>query len=184
MASSASIFVILLVFAFTRSAKQYVRIEKKTWDVMTRTASDYTLEMPISETQLKTFYEQLTDNEQRNFAPMFLLKCKLMEGIESQLRDRLTDEEQKSQVAVADINFKFQNGWLIDLLTKRGEAIKWKDWDALAKVNTQLRHQCTVKRQDLISPTDAFVTFENELTVNLAREKPTVQLFGQTVTLK
>lgn len=63
LASSASIFVILLVFGFTRSAKHYVRIEKTTWDIMTRTVSDYTLEIPISEAQLKTFYEQLTDDE-------------------------------------------------------------------------------------------------------------------------
>lgn len=115
---------------------------------------------------------------------MLLLKCKLMEGIENQLRDRVADEEQKSQVAVADINFKYQNGWLLDLLTKRGDAIKWKDWDALTKINTQLRHQCTAKRQDLISPTDAFVTFENEITVNLARERPTVDLLGQSVAFK
>lgn len=38
-------------------------------------------------------------------------------------------------VSVADINFKFDNGWLIELLTKRGNAIKWKDWKALAEIN-------------------------------------------------
>lgn len=79
---------------------------------------------------------------------------------------------------MADINFKFDNGWLIGLLTKRGDAIKWKDWKALAEVNEQIKLKCAINQQTLIAPTDAFVTFENEQSVNIAIENPTVNLFG------
>ena len=48
----------------------------------------------------------------------------------------------------------------------------------LAEVNQQIKLKCAINRQTLIAPTEAFVTFENEQSVNVAIENPTVNLFG------
>ena len=41
-----------------------------------------------------------------------LLKLSMMEAIEKYLRSKVSDEEQKNKIKVADINFVLKNGWL------------------------------------------------------------------------
>ena len=59
----------------------------------------------------------------------------MMNEIETQLKNFTEDERVKKQVFVADINFALNNGWLIELLIKRGDAIKWKNWKTLSEIN-------------------------------------------------
>ena len=58
------------------------------------------------------------------------------------------------------------NSWLFDLLKQRGDAIKWKKWPELKKLNAKLRYECLKQQSSLITPNKAYITFENEFTLN------------------
>ena len=98
--------------------------------------------------------------------------------IENELRNSAENERDKNAVCVADINFALNNGWLIELLRKRGDAIKWKDWKALSEVNLKIADSCKTESQDLYTPNRAFVTFENEISINLMKKQEYARIFG------
>ena len=70
--------------------------------------------------------------------------------------------EAIDKVRVADIQFSYKNGSLINLLKKRGEHVKNNNWPALKKINEELDKIKTKEYQNLIVPVGAFVTFESE----------------------
>jgi|688.fasta_scaffold805493_2 hypothetical protein len=89
----------------------------------------------MNKEQVLNFYGSLTYEEKHTYAPLYIMKVRMIEEIESQLRDLCSDENEKSRIAIADINFVLDNSWLFDLLKQRGDAIKWKNWPALKAVN-------------------------------------------------
>lgn len=70
----------------------------------------------------------MTPEQKLSGAPLMQMKIKMIEELETFLRSKVADSE-KQKIAIADINFALRNGWLFKLLRKRGNAIKWKNWE-------------------------------------------------------
>jgi len=62
----------------------------------------------------------------------------------------------------------FKNGDVIDLLKKRGSAIKKEQWDYLAELDKEINELKNEKLNELTSPCSIFMTFETEEGVNRA----------------
>jgi 3-hydroxymyristoyl/3-hydroxydecanoyl-(acyl carrier protein) dehydratase len=86
--------------------------------------------VPITKEQNIKFLKQMTPEERQNGAPLMQMKLKMIEELTTFLQSKVEDAE-KDKIAIADINFALRNGWLFKLLKKRGNAIKWKDWEKL-----------------------------------------------------
>jgi hypothetical protein len=66
LASSLTIFTVLTLYAVSWFAKNLVRINNVEWDLQTRTAADYTLEIPISSRQCNEIARQeLTEEDKQ-----------------------------------------------------------------------------------------------------------------------
>jgi len=70
--------------------------------------------------------------------------------------------ETIDKVRIADIQFSYKNGNLINLLKERGVHVKNNNWPALKRINEDLDKVKTREYQNLIVPVGAFVTFESE----------------------
>lgn len=96
-------------------------IEKSEWDLQTVTASDYTIELKLSEEQVNNMKKEIG---QRNFRPDLPMGAR-MKFILVQEIERIMKDLSGSDYKVGDINFAAQNSWLIDKLKQRGQAIIW-----------------------------------------------------------
>jgi len=163
---------VLTLYAVSWFSKHLVRIENVQWDLQTRTAADYTLEIPVSTRQCHEITKQeLTEEEKQEYgehiSPAMHMKLILSRQIEQTLEGLAKKEGITGEMKVADINFTYKNAWLYDLLTKRGDAIKWYNWSELAKINLTLTKQIHVRREQVMNPIGAFITLRNEESYNL-----------------
>lgn len=84
------------------------------------------------------------------------------------LEEKLTNEipnlgyENVARIKIADIQFSFNNGQLINILKQRGLKIKTNDWSSMSKLDDQLDHLKDTQLEKLIVPVSAFITFESE----------------------
>ena len=64
----------------------------------------------------------------------------------------------------------FKNDHLIDLLKKRGEAIKNENWDKQLNLDREINELKNQNFDELISPCSVYVTFETEEGIRRALE--------------
>lgn len=93
--------------------------------------------------------------------------------IQNELEERLTnlpdlgyEEEAPERITIAMFTFAFDNSELINLLKKRGEAIKFERWDEMRAINNKIDEIKTKNLEKFNRPVTAFLTFENEEGLN------------------
>ena len=64
-------FLAFVVMSFSWYLKNYVELDTKLWDLQTRTAGDYTVEVPITKEQNLKFFRQMTPEQKQSGAPLF-----------------------------------------------------------------------------------------------------------------
>ena len=64
-------FLAFVVMSFSWYLKNYVELDTKLWDLQTRTAGDYTVEVPITKEQNLKFYRLMTPEQKQSGAPLF-----------------------------------------------------------------------------------------------------------------
>lgn len=64
-------FLAFVVMNFSWYLKNYVELDTKLWDLQTRTAGDYTVEVPITKEQNLKFFRQMTPEQKQSGAPLF-----------------------------------------------------------------------------------------------------------------
>eukprot|EP00347_Sterkiella_histriomuscorum_P023421 403334704 len=152
-------FFIIMIFYL----RQLTQIQKVRWDLDTLTAGDYTVDLNISRDQYQTFVNQhyaKYGNDPQGYALKKYLKFELEQKLTNAVEPQ--GFEKIDQVRIADIQFSYRNASLINLLNKRGLAIKANDWKALKSISEDLDRVKTRNYQDLMIAVGAFVTFENE----------------------
>jgi hypothetical protein len=102
------------------------------------------------------------------------MKFILIDEIERLMREISGEDGFK----VADVNFAYQNSWLIDKLKQRGSAIKWQDWKKLNELNQNITTELKERMEETITPVSAFVTIESETAYNYVCGVPSLKLFG------
>ena len=88
LASSICIFFVLLLFSFSDYGRKSAKYDTRLWDLQTKTVGDYTLEVHLTKQQVIHFYSSLTYEEKHTFAPLYIMKVKMAEEMESQLKDQ------------------------------------------------------------------------------------------------
>ena len=71
------------------------------------------------------------------------------------------------------MNFAYHNSWLIHDLRKRGDHIKYQNWNKLNKLNVSITKKIHEKMDELICPKCAFVSIESEEAYNYLAEVET-----------
>lgn len=84
--AAISIFIGFIIVNYSWYIQEYVDVETKLWDLQTRTAGDYTVEVPMTRQMLTNFYMSLTPHEKTLGAPLFQMKTKMMASLEEILR--------------------------------------------------------------------------------------------------
>jgi len=51
------------------------------------------------------------------------------------------EEFRKDPIKIAQITFAYENGWIIDILKKRGNAIVAEKYDKLKLINDEIHHK-------------------------------------------
>jgi hypothetical protein len=123
----ASLFFMVVIYWLKRASK----IKQLEWDVSTVTASDYSVEMEITEEQYTWFLENVYNPTDRHagLSPGESLKKYLKQEVEGLLTNYLREKRANgdletstkiTEVKIADIVFAFNNAELIQLLRVRG----------------------------------------------------------------
>ena len=183
-AGCAAIFSCLVLLAVTQYRAGSISVEKSEWDLLTVTASDYTLEVPLSYRQVQAMRKAIKDN---SFMPYE------SEGLRLKLWLTKRIEEQLAGGKVASVDFTYHNSWLLDMLKERGDYIKWQDWRKLRLLNREMTFRIKddieqAKRNNalgvddadfwptLADPISAFVSMESEESYNLLAGKSGILL--------
>ena len=123
-----SIFSTLFLFGVLNYMARNMSIEKNEWDLQTVTASDYCVELKITEEMVTNMKNTI---RQRNYRPDLPMGSRMKFIFIEEIEKVMKDIGKQDGFHVADVNFAYRNSWLIDMLKVRGTAIKWQDWKKL-----------------------------------------------------
>jgi len=135
IAACVNIFAALVLLSVIGNRQGSIGIEKREWDLQTVTASDYTLEITLSNAQINECRREMDANYFMRYDSDGL-RCKLF--MTQKLEEILKEQSGKDGGKVADINFAYHNSWLIDALRERGDLIKFGKWKEMNELNRRL----------------------------------------------
>lgn len=118
MSGSISVFAALFTAALFLYFRKSLNLYKLEWDAQTVTAADYTLEIPYFDGRL--FWYEICEEmriDKTNISAQ-LMRDKLVQIIQN------TPERTYN---VAEVNFAFDNGRVIDLLKQRATFVQHKN---------------------------------------------------------
>lgn len=76
------------------------------------------------------------------------------------------EDETPERINISMFTFAFDNAELINLLKKRGDAIKFERWDEMRTINAKIDMLKSKNCDKYNRPVTAFLTFENEEGLN------------------
>lgn len=186
------------------------------WDVNTTTISDYTLMFKIPQEIYRDFVLKRKDGvdieadlasgindsrtersfeSPRNDSILYGFKKYLKREFEEKLRSlpAVTDSDDR-EIVVSEINFSFDNTTIIDLLTKRAQAILSDKDDKVLEIEQKIKDYMRKHKKQLTIPIEAYVTFKTEeaylrglkldSTIVCGVEKPTETWHGKPLVLQ
>lgn len=174
IASCACVFSALVLLSVLKYRSGSIDVEKRLWDLQTVTASDYTLEIKLYPEQIAEIKRLIAYN---NFMPYEADGLRFKLYLASKLDEIINEISGGEGGRVADINFAYQNSWLLDSLRLRGDYIKYHQWKQLNELNREMTRQLHESMEDVVTPVCAFVTMESETAYNHLSSVPSVNLF-------
>lgn len=178
-AGCAAIFACLVLLSVIQYKVNSMGIEKNQWDLETVTASDYTLEIQLTQGQVHDMRAKIYANSfaYSEVSEGYKLKLWLIKRIEDQLNELSGGQGGK----VASIDLTYYNSWLLEGLRNRGNFIKFQQWKEFNEENRRLndlvadqfkildaeyRYNDAEKTATMFDPISAFVTMETEEAYN------------------
>lgn len=160
------------------------------WDISTVTAGDYTLEFDIPATAYWNWYTNVYKASggecEQGYAPALSLKRHMIGQIEeilqNEIRRRIASgqthldgrkstepKELNQNMAVADMIFSYNNSNLILALRERGNNIALQRFDRVQAMDAEI-NDLFKDFESLTRPTAAFITFEEEDAMIIAKQ--------------
>ena len=176
----AAVFIALFVVNYLDYIKKSQENEYIEWDVKPITAGDYAIEFDIGPDFYKDYLEiqkeAWIDEAARQGRAPFLSRVQSFQAwIQWEMEQRLSkmpdlgyEDEPVKDVKIAVTTLAFKNADIINLLKKRGSAIKAEKWDEQRKIEAEINELKNREFDVLITPCSVFMTFENEEGVNRA----------------
>ena len=180
-AGCTSVFSCLVLLSVLKYRANSISIEKREWDIQTVTASDYTIEFKISQKQFDDIKAKM-DYESFMYYDAEGLRFKLY--LQKIIEDRVKELSGGQEGRVADINFGYKNGDLLDNLYKRGDYIKYKQWDQLNLINKEITRDMHENMATYTTPVCAFVCMETEEAYNHIAPSGKLDIFGTQSSIK
>ena len=185
----------LVLLSVIKYRVRSIGIEKRQWDLMTVTASDYTLELQLSIEQVRGMRKNL---KLANFMPNETDGLRLKLWLAKKVEDCLDELSHGHGGKVSAINFTFHNSWVLDMLREKGDYIKWQEWKKLNMLNRVLTKRIkenladarnqeyehsdfddkTDYKKSICDPITAFVSMETEEAYNNLASVPEIMLGG------
>lgn len=155
-AGAAAIFSCLALLAVIQYRVASISIEKREWDLLTVTASDYTLEIPLKIEQVREMRNKIKLN---NFMPYDADGLRLKLWLTKRLEDELKNHYQGTEGFVSNVDFTYHNSWLLDMLREKGDYVKWQEWKKLNVLNREMTRKV---HEDMARAENAAVGIEND----------------------
>ena len=89
------------------------------------------------------------------------LKSKIETSLDKLPHDDFIDASSDTNT-VMNITFTYDNAIVVKILAERGEALKERDWDGVAKAEAKIEELKRTNLKQLTYPTSAFITFKSE----------------------
>lgn len=178
--SCLTVFIALYTMLNTDFIRAKQRNDFVEFDVNTITAGDYSIEFDIEDEVYESFLTQVYHNDEEEFSkakfgqtPNIAFRewiKKLFEDRISDLPDLGYEDEVQERINISICTLAFENGALIDLLKKRGTAIRYEKYDEMRQFDDQIDDlKNTPEKYDKLTfPCSVFFTFENEEGYNRA----------------
>lgn len=144
------------------------------WDMKTLTASDFTVEMTVTEALWNQFIVNLANHKDSLPMGKAAPDHKTHKGLpvvtfEAFLEEKLTEKlnkvpyvNQECNIDIANITFGFDNPKLMNELVARGSTITSGKLEKLPEINEKIDKLCKDEKTELIRPVAAFITFDNQ----------------------
>ena len=155
----------LIVKVYADHLEQRALNSVKLHDSNTITASDYTVQMKITTKFYLQFVREHGGEKPDGISMVQHFKLWLKSKIETNFGklpdDDFTDSSADSKT-VMNITFTYDNSIVVKILAERGEALKDRDWDGVAKAEARIEELKRTNLKQLTYPTSAFITFRSE----------------------
>lgn len=178
LAGCTSVFSCLVLLAVLNYRQSSISIEKREWDLQTVTASDYTIEIEIHQEQYEAIMKKIQEERFMQYEASMGMRFKLY--YKKLIEDRVNELSEGQGGRVADINFAYNNQWLLDKLRTRGDLIKYKMWKELNELNKEMTEETHKEMDNFTTPICAFVCMESETAYNYIAPSGEIDIFGTT----
>lgn len=152
--------------------KKTAGLDFQMWDLQTLTASDFTIEVTITEPMWDKFNVELGKHAElpKGGAAPDHTSIKLpvvtfeayLEHVLCKKLNALPKIHDDIEVRVANITFGFNNAEMLDLLTQRGTLLTKGQLEKVPDLNDKIDRLCKDQKTELIRPVAAFITFEQQ----------------------
>lgn len=151
-----AVFLVIILYY----AKNKLFLTSRQWDLDTITAGDYTVEYRVHSAEFDEFKFNYNQNDFNS------LNYKYMEHIKEKFEDLVSKQpavnEETDTIKISSISFGFKNHKMIDLLTKRGQAIVRYDMKEKRLIEEEIEDLKKTSIEELSRPVIAYVTFETQ----------------------
>ena len=165
MNSLIYLMIVLISYVYAFVFKHSEEIDFKVWDYHSLTASNFTVEIKITNEMWRNFKEKLVDEnyegDMSEHQLTHLFELKLIEEINYELEIYVcgTDPDEPS-LKVSNISFAMPNKKILNLLKQRGNCINKNHEENLRKIDRKLDEiKENAHYKDMI-PVSSFITFE------------------------
>ena len=186
-AGCLAIFSCLVLLAVIQYRVGSIGIEKREWDLQTVTASDYTLEIPLSIEQVYAMRDKI---KIQNFMPYESEGLRLKLWIVKIIEDELNNLSRGQGGKVSAVDFTYHNSWVLDMLREKGDYVKWQEWKKLNALNKEMTRRVhedmsqedaalvdpEERKPTICDPISAFVSMETEEAYNNLSALPEISL--------
>ena len=171
--ASLTIAVALYVSVFTDYIRQIAKNDFVEWDIKTVTSGDYTIEFDISD----EFYDRFVQLHGANKPDNLPMATYFRDWIQTEMENKVSripdlgyEDEPPARIEIAATTFAFENAELINLLKKRGTAIRADKFDEMRKIDKQINDYKNANLDGCTRPCSVFMTFESEEGYQRARQ--------------
>ena len=160
-----TVAIALYVSVFTDYVRQVAKNDFVEWDIKTVTSGDYTIEFDISD----EFYDRFIQNHGRQKPDNIPMATYFRDWIQTEMENKISripdlgyEDEPPERIEIAATTFAFENAALVNLLKKRGAAIRADKFDEMRKIDKQIDDYKNANLDSCTRPCSVFMTFESE----------------------
>lgn len=188
-----NILIGLIFLIMLRFWRKRTEIEFREWDMDTVTVTDFTVETKIKSLMFERFKIEFSQRAQReriegldpkNYSLIYFFEQELRKTVEDALSREAKINKDLQRVEIAEVCFNFNNSKIIQLLVKRGNALKNGQAVKAREIEEEIEKIRNEDYDKVIVPESAFIIFEQEEGAHRALELKKIKFHGKSLKFK